>query len=385
MDGFSGYRREDGTLGMRNLIAVIPTVFCNNDVVDRIARDVEGAVPLMHMRGCCELPFDHRGVEETLIGLGRNPNVGAVLVVGLGCEGVSAEEVRDGIAASGKPVEMLGVQEVGGTLKAIAHGIKAVREMARDISSQSRAAAGLDELVIAPHCGGSDATSGISANPVVGLVSDRLIDAGGTVIMSETPELIGGETHLLKRAVNDSVRNDILRIIEEMEDRVMACGVDMRGGQPTPGNIAGGITTIEEKTLGGILKSGSTEIKGVLKYSEKPGSHGLYLMDSPAKSATTGVMAAGAQLEIFTTGKGSPVGAAIIPVIKVTGNSDTYLKLKDDMDFSAGSVISGEESLEEAADRLWEMLLDVASGRMTKSEALGYSRIIQIHMRGPEL
>ena len=387
METFSGFVREDGTVGTRNLVGIIPAVFCSNDVVNRISRDVQNAVPIAHSSGCGRLPFDNELATEVLINLGRNPNLGAVLVVYLGCEGVDADKVVEGISASGKPVKRIDIQESGGTVNSVRMGVSIAKSLSESISELRREEVGVDELILALRCGSSDSTSGLASNPVTGVVTDKLVKAGGSAILSEVTEFFGADEILKRRASSEDVRDAISGLIRNKEEEILGYGADIRGGNPSPGNIRGGLTTIEEKALGGITKGGRSKIKGVINFSERlqGQEHGLYLLDAAAQTTLTGAMAAGAQIALFTTGKGSPAGTPLMPVIKVTGNPSTYDRMKDDLDFNAGTVIQGKETISDAGDRLWDLFLKVASDRKTKSEILGYTHNVQISTRGPEI
>ena len=252
----SGYPRMNGRIGARNHVAIIPTVGCANDFIQKIRQNVPGTVPILHHQGCAQLKPDLEQVTRTLIGLGVNPNVAAVLVVSLGCESVSPQEVVDGIAASGKPVALLSLQEEGGFTKALRKGIDVATRMCVEANAQERKSFALEDLVLGIKCGASDTTSGLVSNTVVGFVVDKVVDAGGTVIFGETTEIIGAEHILAKRAVNQHVAKRVFEVVERMEAKAKAMGVDMRGSQPTGGNIRGGLTSIEEKSLGAIVKGG---------------------------------------------------------------------------------------------------------------------------------
>ncbi|RLE57820.1 MAG: altronate dehydratase [Thermoprotei archaeon] len=367
-----GFVRPDGRVGFRNHVLVLPTVACVSEVAMRVAMKVEGVVAVWNPYGCTQIGRDLEITTRTLIGIGRNPNVFAVLVLGLGCETVDTDKVADAIAKTGKPVEVVRVQDVGGILRAEELATSIVARFRQEASVQRRVSVDFSSLVVAVECGGSDTTSGIAANPVVGYVADRVIDLGGTVIMSEVPEMIGAEHILVKRAVSREVAEKLLQLIREWEELAKSAGADIRGSQPTPGNIAGGITTLEEKSLGAILKGGTRPIVGVLDYAEEPKSRGLWVMNTPGFDieSVTGMVAGGAQVVLFTTGRGTPVGSAIAPVIKVTANSETYRKMRDIIDFYAGTVIEGVETIKQVGEKLFKELIEVLNGKLTKSEIL---------------
>jgi altronate dehydratase large subunit len=381
---FMGFLRESGEVGVRNYVAVIPTVGCVNEVAEAIASRVPGSKTLLHHQGCCMVPSDIEAVERTLIGLGSNPNVAAVVLVGLGCESVSIDRVADGIAGAGKPVETLVLQEGGGFGKVVERGVEVARKGAEYAEKFRRQAFDLSNLTIGIKCGSSDATSGIVSNPAVGLVADKIIDVGGTVIFGEITEVIGAEHVLAKRAESPEIADQIMRAVHDLENRIKSLGIDVRGSNPTPGNILGGLSTLEEKSLGAVVKIGERPIKGVLDYGGKPRKRGLYMMVSPGREMEflTGPIAGGAQLVIFTTGRGAPQGYPIAPVIKVCGNSNTVKKLSEHIDVDVSGVISGSETLEEAAEKIFEKLIKVASGEKTRAEILGYDKTMSIYVRG---
>ncbi len=383
---FRGYIRNDGSAGVRNYVAVIPTVGCVNEVARRIASKVKQAAPFLHHQGCCQLAPDIDTVKRVLVGIGNNPNVGAMLLVSLGCESVVAEEVRD-LINPGKPVSLVRFQELGGFNRTVSEGVRNARALSRRIR-QKRSEADISSLTVGIKCGASDATSGIASNPAVGCAVDSLIDAGATVIFGETTEVLGAEHILANRAASTPVGEKILERVLSMEKRANACGVDMRGGQPTPGNIRGGITTIEEKSMGAVVKGGSRPIKGVLEYGEWPDSAGLYFMDSPGREMEflTGVVSGGSQIVLFTTGVGAPQGFSIAPVVKITGNGWTYRKLSDHMDIDVSGIIEGCETVPEAARRIVGVILAVASGKRVKAEIAGYDAAgvnANIYVNGP--
>lgn len=367
-----GYVRPDGKVGIRNHIAVIPCSVCASEVAMRIAASVEGAVALPNQHGCCQIGADLELTARTLIGLGKNPNVAAALVVGLGCEGVPAEKVAKEIAATGKKVEYIIIQDCGGTLKAEEKGTRIVRQFAQEVAELKREEVDISNLILAVECGGSDTTSGLASNPVAGYVSDKLIELGGTSMFSETTEIIGAEHLLAKRAVSKEVGDKLIQIVRNCEEKAKTMGVDMRGGQPTPGNIEGGISTIEEKSLGCIYKGGTKPVQGVLDYGEAPTGKGLYIMDTPGQDieSITGMTAGGAQIVIFTTGRGTPTGSPIAPVIKVTGNPNTFKKMEDNIDINAGTIVEGDETIREVGEKLFSEMIDVVNGKLTKAEAL---------------
>ncbi|NLP44993.1 MAG: UxaA family hydrolase [Peptococcaceae bacterium] len=371
---FNGYLRPDGKIGIRNYLAIIPTSVCSATVAFNIASHIPQAIALPNQHGCCQLGGDHEQTVNTLIGLGKNPNVAAVLVVGLGCEGVPIRKVAEEIASTGKTVDTLIIQECGGTLKTTTLGIQKASKMARDISLISAQEFPISELCLGVECGGSDFTSGLASNPAVGVASDLLVAAGGTSMLSETTEFIGAEHILAKRAKTPELAKKILDLIQDCEERAKMLNIDIRGGQPTPGNIQGGISSIEEKSLGCIYKAGLSPISGVLAYGEIPKEKGLYIMDTPGQDveSITGMVAGGATIIVFTTGRGTPTGSPLAPVIKITANPETYEKMSDNIDIDASSIILGEKTINQVGQEILEEIVAVANGKLTKAESLGH-------------
>ena len=388
-DKWYGYRRANGKCGARNLVAVIPSIVCANDVAQAIVRQVQGTVGYFHHQGCCQLPIDLKRTTDTLSALGQSPNVGAALVVSLGCEGTDHERLVEEIKASGKPVEIIRIQELGGTSRAIQAGIDAAQRLVQQISNLQREECDVSEIVMSIKCGASDATSGMASNCVIGYVADKLVDAGATVVFGEVTEFIGGEWILARRAVGGEdgpVGQKIYQIVNNLETRAKAIGEDMRGGQPTPGNIAGGLSSIEEKSLGAIVKSGHRPIQGVLDYTEMiHDQKGLWIKETPGREPEilTGMAATGAQAMMFSTGRGAPQGFPTMPVIKICGNPNTYERMNHDMDLNAGLIITGEKSIDQVGEEAYKMLLETLSGKMTKNESLGYFGSMDVYCLGP--
>ena len=382
---FMGYRRSDGRVGTRNYVGVLSTVVCANEVARSIAQQVKGAVAFNHQQGCCQTPPDLEVVTRTLIGLAKNPNLASVLLVSLGCEGTDVSRVVEAVEACGKPVRVVTIQEEGGAAKTTANGVLAAQHMAVEASRIQRVECPSSELVLGLKCGSSDTTSGLAANPALGVAVERLVAEGGSVILGEVTEVIGAEHLLARQCKDEKVAQDLLHLVDRMEGRVKAMGVDMRGGQPTPGNIKGGLTTIEEKSLGAIAKIGESVVQAVYEYGRCPEVKGLVFMDSPGREPEllTGMAAAGANVIVFTTGRGAPQGFPFVPVIKVTGNETTWNRLQDHMDLSVHGVMEGDESLKQAGDRIYESMIQTASGVETKAEVSGYVMAMDIYVTGP--
>jgi len=376
-----GYVRPDGRVGIRNHLLVMSTVICSSFVTRRIADQVQGAVAIENPFGCGQLEPDLEITRRTLVNTAKNPNVGGVLVVGLGCEQIQADDLVGEIEKTGKPVEKVVIQEEdGGTPAAIEKGVRLLRKMAEEVLSQRPEEVDMSNLVLGVECGGSDATSGLASNPVVGYVADRVVDLGGTVILSETPEMIGAEDILANRAVSREVGERIVRTVRRWVELAASYNVDLVGTQPAPGNIAGGISTIEEKSLGAIIKGGSSPVQGMVDYAEEVRGKGLWLMDTPGYDimSVVGMVAGGATLVIFTTGRGTPTGNPIAPVIKVTANPQIARKMRENIDFDASTVILGQETIDQAGERLFKLVMDVARGKPTRAELLGF-REFMIH------
>lgn len=367
-DQFLGYLRADGKVGVRNHVAVIPSVACVNGVVAAIARVVPEVIPLYHGHGCgrvVEAPL-HRRV---LANLGKHPNVAAVLVVGLGCEVIAAESLASAIAETGKPVEWFNVQAAGGSMNAAQKGADICRRLLGDAAGCTRVPVPIERLVVGLECGGSDAFSGITANPALGIASDRIVDAGGTVILTEDTEMIGTAHILARRACNPEVAAEVTRMVDEAEQLTKDLLGPMASLVIAPGNMDGGMSSIQEKSLGCIAKAGSRTIVEVVDYGEPPTRTGVILMDGPGYDAESlaGLAATGCQIIVFTTGRGTPLGFPITPVIKVASNSRLYETMRDDMDVNAGRVLEGTELADVGMD-IFHLILEVASGRQTCAE-----------------
>ena len=373
---FFGYGRPDGRVGIRNKVLILPTCACSQETCRIVSEQVEGTCYVGNTAGCSEVEENLKICTEMYSGFAANPNIYGTVMIGLGCEGCTPESMKEAILKkTNKPLEVFVIQEEGGTVNTINKAVKAARKMVQDASLVQKKEFPLSELFLGVECGGSDATSGLAANPVVGNVSDRLVDAGGSAVMSETTDFIGAEHILAKRAATPEIKKQIIGICKDLEEHLANVNQNLRTGQPTPGNKEGGISTIEEKSLGCIYKGGSRPIVEVLEYAQMPTKKGALIMDSPGfdVASVTAMVAGGAQAIIFTTGRGTPTGNIIAPVIKVTGNSKTFQRMKDNIDFDASVVLSGEQTIDQCGQALFEELVAVANGKVTKAEAFGFN------------
>lgn len=372
---FLGYKRPDGKVGIRNHILILPASICASDTTSFIASQVKGAVTFHNQNGCAQVASDQQLTMDVMAGYAANPNVYGTIVVSLGCENCQMDLVVNAIKErTNKPIKTLIIQEEGGTIKTVEKGVRFAREMAEQASLLKREECDFSNLILGTECGGSDPTSGLAANPLVGEICDRFVEEGATAILSETTEFIGAEHILAKRAKNEAVKNKIYEIIYRYEKALQLVGEEVREGNPSPGNKAGGITTLEEKSLGCIHKGGHKEIQAVYDYAKQVEDKGLVIMDTPGNdpSSVAGMIAGGAQIIVFTTGRGTPTGNPIAPVIKITGNKITFKNMEDNIDFDASPVIYGPETMDELAEKLMKLLAEVADGRQTKAESLGF-------------
>lgn len=369
---FMGYRRPDGKVGVRNHVLILPTITCATQAAYQVTQLVHGTVSFIHQHGCTQVGVDYDQTFRTYVGVGLNPNVYGVVVLGLGCETHQARSVAEEIAKSGKPVETVSIQENGGTLQTIANAAKVAAKMVQDASAIMREPCHVSELIIGTECGGSDACSGLSANPAVGHVSDLIVKAGGTAILAETTELIGAEHLLANRAVDDRTVERVYEKIKQAEGRALMMGIDIRTGNPTPGNIAGGLSSLEEKSLGAATKSGTSPLQELIDYADIPTKKGLVWMDTPGQDIEqlTGMVAGGAQVVLFTTGRGTPTGSPIAPVIKISTNTPMFNSMRDNMDLNAGTIIEGKETVQSVGQSIFDEIKSVSSGKLTKSEIL---------------
>lgn len=370
----TGYRRMDGRVGVRNHVLVLPVSYEVNQIADRIVRQVPEAVTFRNQHGINQTGDDLRQTLRVYEGFATHPNVYGVIILSWGHESFDSQEIAASAIAAGKATELITLENIGGMRRAIERGVERAKLFVRDRESIQRESISLADIILGTECGGSDACSGISANPALGVSSDMLVHAGGTSILSETTELLGAEHLLAERAISKEVGDRIIYIVKRMEENAMKMGVDIRGAQPAPGNIEGGITTIEEKSLGCIHKAGHSPIQEVIEYAERPTKKGLVIMDTPGHDIEqmTGMVAGGAQVAIFTTGRGTPTGCAIVPVIKVSTNSFTYERMRDNIDLNAGTIIEGIETVEQVGERLFQLMIEVLNGKQPKAEQLGH-------------
>jgi altronate dehydratase large subunit len=369
----SGYRRPDGRVGFRNHVLVLPTVACANGVVAAICRKVPEAVMLPMDSGCGMLREDQIVFARTLTNLAGNPNVAAILCVGLGCEAFKPEQAKAAIERFGKPVEAITMHSAGGYAATVEKGTRIARELISAASHVLREPVAVSDLILGLNCGASDPASGLTANQALGAAVDLLVDAGGSAVIGETTECVGAEEEMASNAVSPQVAQRILDTVHRFEHHVKMYGADLSTGEPNQGNMEAGLTTLEEKSLGCIRKIGSRPIVDVIEYADIPDKKGPILMDSPSYDApsVTGIVAGGAQVVVFTTGLGTPFGMSIVPVIKVMSNTPAFQRMEDTADLNAGTILDGKETIAETGRRLYDLVLEVANGRTTKAEELG--------------
>lgn len=379
---FKGYIREDGRVGVRNEIWIVPTVSCVNQNASIIARralekfgkteNIDGIYEFTHPYGCSQLGQDHLNTQTILANLVNHPNAGAVLILGLGCENNNIDEFKKVLGKyNPNRVKFLVAQNVEDEIK---EGVKLIGKLVEYASKYERKDCPLSELVLGLKCGGSDAFSGITANPLVGSLSDKVVSYGGTTLLTEVPEMFGAETILMNRAINREVFNKTVKLINDFKEYFMGYNQPIYEN-PSPGNKKGGITTLEEKSLGCTHKGGTSDVVDVLDYGQVVRKRGLNLLNGPGNDmvASTNLAAAGAQIVLFTTGRGTPLGTAV-PTVKISTNSDLYNRKSNWMDFNAGELLEGH-SMEELTDELLDFIIDIASGNKTKAEEIGFREI----------
>ncbi|MFW5732613.1 MAG: UxaA family hydrolase [Planctomycetota bacterium] len=364
--------RGEQSAGIRNHVLVVSSVCCANFAVERIAAEHPGVIPITHQHGCTHLGDDREQVLRTLAGTCGNPNVGGVLLVGLGCESISTADIESRVSTEGRVVRSLVIQDAGGLDEMLAAAETQLRDIRQAVALREPEDRPISELTVALECGGSDPFSGITANPLIGRVADRLVAAGATVILAETPEMIGAEDALSPRIADPEHRRKLLACIARYTDAARRQGCDLRGVNPTPGNIRAGLSSIEEKSLGCVVKGGTSPIREVLDYAEKPAASGLVVMDTPGNDpeSVTGMAAGGATLVLFSTGVGTPLGCAVAPVVKIASNTPMARRMADYIDLDAGALIEGT-GMDVLAERLWNKVLLTANGTPTCSERNG--------------
>jgi len=387
---FMGFRRPDGRVGTRNLILIIPTSMCASHEAQQISMmaeftlynrekypNVDGVVAIPHNKGCgCQDGSNLDVMLRTLSNYADHPNVGGVILMDLGCEKTNLAYVEKYLLRRdkdfNKPVSKIGIQEVGGTEAAIKRGLEEVERMLPEVNRAAREEVPVSELVLGVKCGGSDGFSGISANPSLGRASDLLVRSGGTVLITEIPEFCGAEHILANRAKDADTGRAVYRLIDWYKEYASKFGAVLNQN-PSPGNIAGGLLNITIKSLGAMSKAGTTRVEGVVEYAETPKRRGLHLMQGPGydQESTPGLVASGATVIVFTTGRGTTIGNAIVPVVKLASNSPVFERMSRDLDLSAGGVIDGTESIDEVGGRVFEHIRRVASGEvLAKAEVL---------------
>ena len=378
-----GYQRNNNLFGIRNHIVVMSSVSCANFVVEQIARTDVDVIPIIHQHGCTHMGADTEQVLRTLSGTCNNPNVGGVLLIGLGCESVNVSDIASLIDSNGKLVKTIVIQEVGELRKIMDIACDYLRQIKEFVSKQQPSDFDISFLTVGLECGGSDPFSGITANPAVGLVSDKLVELGATVILSEIPEMIGAEASLESRIPDEAVKQRILARIEDYIQMIKDAGGHPRGCNPAPGNIKAGLSTIEEKSLGCIIKGGHSNINEFVEYAQRPLCKGLVVMDTPGNDpeSVTGMAAGGANLILFTTGTGTPVGNPVAPVIKISSNTKMYRCMNNFIDIDAGKIIGGTQ-VEAVADEMFDFIIDVCNGRQTAAE-VNNCREFSINRIGP--
>jgi altronate dehydratase large subunit len=390
---FLGYIRPDDSVGIRNHVLIIPGGLIAEKICDFVPGTKTFAIA---KSGGGMTSRDREAIGRTFSGLGLNPNVAGVILhngsPSAGYPELKVERLAAEMEKSGKPVEVIDVRKEGGTLEAITKGIKLARRMVLDASKIRREQVDIGKLTLGVKCGASDPTSGMVGNPVVGYLFDRIVDAGGTAMFGETTELIGAEQIVAARAVNKKVAGDILDAVRFIEERALSTGEDIRTMNPVPENIAAGISSLEEKSLGAIYKAGHHPIRGVLKYAERPSGTGLYFVDNwmGPNSIFPGYAAAGAQLTIFQYGGGAsartildPSPAVAAPLLWISANPSTYAVAGESLDFYSGTVIEGKETIEEAGQRLLYLVTEIASGTLTRGETVNYADPIEVYGLDP--
>ena len=383
-----GYPRENGDVGARNWLLILSGTLYANPTCERVARTLRHAIPLTHPLGRCQIAPDLQRTFETLVGHGLNANAAGVIVIDHHREeGCTAEDIAHAIAKSGKRVEALNIREGGGAIEVTAKATRIGMEMLRAITQERRVEVPVRKLLLGLNCGTSDTTSGLSHNKATGWVTDAVVRLGGRAMLAETTEMMGGEGVLAAKCVRPALGKRIWRMVREMEERILACGVDLRGSQPTGDNMEGGLTTIEEKSLGAIQKAGTAPIVDVIPWAKRAGrASGLHVMDTPGHGgeSITGICAGGAQVLIFSTGGGHTINHPLMPTIRVTGNPLSAKLQHDTTDVLVTDVFEGTP-IPVAGRRLYDEVIAVASGRLTKAECIHEDNAFAINRAGPSV
>lgn len=371
----TGYRRENGQVGVRNYVLALPIDDISNSAAEGVASLIRGVMALPHPYGRLQFGEDLELTFDTLIGTGRNANIAAVIVIGI--EPNWTKRVADGIAETGKPVEWFSIERYG-DLKTIELASRKAKEFVQYASEIPREPIRLGELTVSAKCGESDTTLGLASNPTVGRTLEYIIGDGGTGIIGETSEVTGAEDIVASHAVNDEVRDAFMKTFQDYQDFIVSTGADLLGSQPTEGNIRGGLSTIEEKALGNVEKLGNNPLNGVLKPAEAPAGKGLYFMDSSSAAAemVTLCAAGGSVLHFFTTGQGNIIGNPIIPVMKITANPLTNETMSEHVDVDITAMLRLEMTLEEAAEKTLDVMAHTVRGRLTAAEALKHNEFV---------
>jgi len=369
---FMGYHRPDGRIGVRNHVAVLSVMDNTNPTAHRIADIVNGTIAVSTPFGRGQFGYDRNMTNKTLAGLVTHPNIAAVLILSLSME--TAEVLLKQVEPCGKPVKALGLQETGGTLDLTVAGARIAAGFVMEATELPRKPCSISDLIIGVECGGSDATSGLASNPAVGSFADRFIDEGGTIVLSEPAEFMGAEHILADRAVNRKDKTRIIEMVKWFEDEALRQGLDLQKTNPSPDNMAGGLTTLEEKSLGAIAKGGTRPIMETLEYADQPGKKGLVVMNTPSAAceSMSGLVGGGSQIVIFSTGRGNSIGTTdVAPTLKVTGNPNTVKSMPENIDLDLSSIITENESIDQAGQRVWDTVVKVAGGKLTSAEVLG--------------
>jgi altronate dehydratase large subunit len=367
-----GFVRPDGRVGVRNHVAILSAMDNTNPTAHRIADIVNGTIAISTPFGRGQFGYDRKMTNKTLAGLVTHPNIAAVLILSLSME--TANVFLKLVEPCGKPVKALGLQEAGGTLDLTAAGARIAAEFVLEATELPRKPCPISDLVIGVECGGSDATSGLASNPAVGSFADRLVDEGGTIVLSEPAEFMGAEHILAERAVYPEDKKRIIEMVKWFEDEALRQGLDLQKTNPSPDNIAGGLTSLEEKSLGAIAKGGTRPIMETLEYADQPGKKGLVVMNTPSAAceSMSGLVGGGCQIVIFSTGRGNSIGSTeVAPTIKVSGNPSTVKSMPENIDMDLSSIITDDESIDEAGRRVWDLVVKVANGKLTTAEVLG--------------